>query len=68
MAYPTNRFGNGRPRDSKHITSWYSPSGRYIQFAPQEKKFDCGTEAKLELMYTTNSREDYKLSVIVSET
>ena len=65
MEYPANRWGSGRPGSSLRVTSWFSPSGRYLQFAPQEQEFMCGSEAELELVYTTNEEEDVNMMIVV---
>lgn len=66
MEYPANRWGSGRPGSSLHVTSWFSPSGRYLQFAPHEEECKCGGEAVLPLVYTTDMEEDVDLMVVVS--
>lgn len=56
----------GRPSSTLSVTSWYSTTGRYVQFVPQEMEFECGSEASLDLVYTTNKKEDLNLTVVVN--
>lgn len=64
--YAADRWGYGIPSAYSNVKSWFSPTGSYLQFLPDEMTYECDSTASLTLVYTTNEEINADLAIVVS--